>query len=85
MAELFDDFSPLQLQASGTYTAPNQTKKFTLIGRLQYKYGQGTWTEWAALFDDSGQGFLSEDNGAFVFTLPFQLPQAQRATTEKAE
>ena len=82
MAELFDDFSPLQLQASGTYTAPNQTKKFTLIGRLQYKYGQGTWTEWAALFDDSGQGFLSEDNGAFVFTLPFQLSRAVPAADQ---
>ena len=68
MAELFDDFSPLQLQASGVC----QGKKFTLVGRLQYKYGDGTWTEWYAAFDDAarGIGYLSEDNGAFVFTLP---------------
>ena len=35
MAELFDDHSPLQLMASGTWNK----KSFTLIGRLQYKYG----------------------------------------------
>ena len=71
MAELFDDFSPLQLQAAGVY----QAKKFTLVGRLQYKYGDGTWTEWYAAFDDpeQGVGYLSEDNGAFVFTLPTTL------------
>ena len=87
MAELFDDFSPLQLQVSGVY----QTRKFTLIGRLQYKYGEGTWTEWIALFDDAEQGsgdtaqstgFLSEDNGAFVFTTPFALARSVPAADQ---
>jgi ribosomal protein S27E len=80
MAELFDDFSPLQLQASGIY----QSKKFTLIGRLQYKYGAGTWTEWIALFDDDAQstGYLSEDNGAFVFTQPFALARSVPAAAQ---
>jgi hypothetical protein len=64
MAELFDDFSPLQLQTSGVW---NQ-QAFTLVGRLQYKYGEGTWTEWHALLADGSSAFLSEDNGAFVFT-----------------
>ena len=40
MAELFDDHSPLQLQTSGTWNGLD----FTLVGRLQYKYGEGTWT-----------------------------------------
>ena len=68
MAEVFDDFSPLQLQASGVYQGQN----FTLVGRLQYRYAEGTWTEWYAVFDDALQSvaFLSEDNGAFVFTRP---------------
>ena len=66
MAELFEDFSTLQLMASGRWN----NQGFTLVGRLQYKYGEGTWTEWHALFDDGGSGFLSEDNGAFVFTKP---------------
>jgi len=64
MAELFDDHSPLQLQASGTWKG----QSFTLLGRLQYKYGEGTWTEWHALLGDGRSAYLSEDNGAYVFT-----------------
>jgi Domain of unknown function (DUF4178) len=67
MSELFDDFSPLQLMASGKW----EGKPFTLIGRLQYKYAQGTWSEWIAGFDDGSTGSLSEDNGAFVFSTAF--------------
>ena len=67
MSELFDDFSPLQLMASGKW----EGKPFTLIGRLQYKYAQGTWNEWIAGFDDGSMGSLSEDNGAFVFSTAF--------------
>lgn len=78
MAELFGDFSPLQLQASGTF----QGRGFTLVGRLQYHYGEGTWTEWHALLDDGSTAFLSEDNGAYVFvqpaTLSRKVPPAER-------
>ena len=66
MAELFDDHSPLQLGATGTWNG----RPFSLIGRLQYRYGEGTWTEWQLLFADAGQAFLSEDNGAYVLMLP---------------
>lgn len=69
MAELFNDFSPLQLQASGVW----QGRNFTLVGRLQYRYAQGTWTEWYAVLDDGKPAFLSEDNGAYVFSLPTSL------------
>jgi hypothetical protein len=41
---------------------------FTLVGRLQYKYREGTWTEWQALLNDGSIGALSEDNGAYVFS-----------------
>ncbi len=64
MAELFDDHSLLQLMASGTLDGQG----FTLVGRLQYKYREGTWTEWQALLNDGSTGFLSEDNGAYVFS-----------------
>ena len=78
MAELFNDFSPLQLQASGMF----QGRAFTVLGRLQYRYPQGTWTEWQALLDDGSAAFLSEDNGAYVFTLPDsvarELPPADK-------
>ncbi len=72
MAELFDDFSPLQLMASGKW----QDKTFTLIGRLQYKYDQGSWNEWIAIFEDGSTGNLSEDNGTFVFSTAFTSKNA---------
>ena len=69
MAELFDDFSPLQLFASGRI----QDRGFTIVGRLQYQYEGGHWTEWIAALDDSRVGVLAEDNGAYVFALPYEL------------
>ena len=72
--ELFDDHSPLQLGAGGRY----QGLAFTLVGRLQYGYADGTWNEWHALFDGGGSrprsGWLSEDNGAYVFAFDAPLP-----------
>ena len=76
MAELFDDHSPLQLQASGvwTQTTPQGAvkKPFTLVGRLQYKYSEGSWNEWHAVLVDGTSAYLSEDNGAYVFTTPIE-------------
>jgi hypothetical protein len=79
MAELFDDHSPLQLQASGTWRGQG----FTLVGRLQYKYAQGTWSEWHALLGDGSSAWLAEDNGAYVVAVvqgaglqPRELPEA---------
>ena len=69
-AELFDDHSPLQLGASGSYKG----MAFTLVGRLQYGYADGTWNEWHALFDSGRSGWLSEDNGAYVFAFEAQWP-----------
>jgi len=78
MAELFDDHSPLQLFATGTC----DKRAFTLIGRLQYKTAEGTWAEWNAFFDDGSNGWLAEDNGAYVFTQPdtrqVNMPPADR-------
>jgi len=67
-AELFDDHSPLQLGASGSV----QGAAFTLVGRLQYRYKDGTWNEWHALFDSGRSGWLAEDNGRYV--LAFDAP-----------
>jgi len=63
MAELFDDFSPLQLMAAGRFDG----RPFTIVGRIQYKYAEGLWTEWCALLDDGSMAFLAEDNGSYVF------------------
>lgn len=69
VAELFDDHSLLQLQASGRFNG----KPFTLVGRLQYGTDEARWTEWQALFDDGSTAVLSEDNGAYVFSRPVGL------------
>lgn len=74
-AELFDDHSPLQLGAAGKY----QGAAFTLVGRLQIRYAEGSWNEWHALFDAGGapkSGWLSEDNGRYVigFDAPLDGP-----------
>ena len=84
-AELFDDHSPLQLGAAGRY----QGAAFTLVGRLQYRYAEGTWNEWHALFDSgaAGQksGWLSEDNGRYVMAFDAPLEGgAPSATSLKA-
>ncbi len=78
-AELFDDHSPLQLGAAGTYRGA----AFTLVGRLQYSYNGGTWNEWHALFDAADgvqkSGWLSEDNGRYV--IAFETPLEADAPT----
>jgi hypothetical protein len=71
-SELFDDHSPLQLGAAGTF----QGVAFTFVGRLQYGYDGGTWNEWHALFDNGRSGWLSEDNGSYVFSFDAALDAA---------
>lgn len=69
MAELFEDHSPLQLMATGTWEGVS----FTLIGRLQFHGEEGGWTEWNAWLDDGRGATLGEDNGAYVFTRALEL------------
>ena len=71
-AELFDDHTPLQIGASGKILGA----AFTLVGRLQYRYAEGTWNEWHAFFDNGRSGWLSEDNGRYVLTFDVPLTQA---------
>ncbi|MEP6504646.1 MAG: DUF4178 domain-containing protein [Betaproteobacteria bacterium] len=87
-AEIFDDFSPLQIGAGGSFQGTN----FTLVGRLQYGTDDGPWSEWHALFDNGRSGWLSEDNGRYVFAFdvpapadaprPAQLQPGLRATVD---
>ena len=69
MDELADGFRPRQ----GTGAGVVQGRRLTSVGRLQYRYAQGNWTEWQALLDDCRAALLSEDNGAYVFSLPARL------------
>ena len=69
-AELFEDHSPLQLGASGTW----QGVGFTLVGRLQMRWSGGAWNEWHAVFDNGRSGWLSEDNGQYVIGFDVPVP-----------
>lgn len=64
MSEVFDDYSPLQILSQGKFNAVG----FTVVGRLQYKYREGTWSEWLCALDDGSTASLSEDNGSFVWS-----------------
>ncbi|HYP31692.1 MAG TPA: DUF4178 domain-containing protein [Burkholderiaceae bacterium] len=69
-AEVFDDFTPLTIGASGSY----QGTSFMLVGRLQFGTDDGPWNEWHALFDNGRSGWLSEDNGRYVFAFDAAVP-----------
>ena len=77
-AEIFDDFTPLTIGASGSY----QGTSFMLVGRLQFGTDDGPWNEWHALFDNGRSGWLSEDNGRYVFAFdapaPADAPRPER-------
>ena len=51
MAALLDDYSPLQIAASGIWRG----RQFTVVGRIQLQYDAGVWNEWHILFDDGGK------------------------------
>ena len=82
MAEVFEDYSPLQLGASGSMPFDGKQVPFMLVGRAQYKGEQGSWNEWNAFLPDGSLATLSEDNGNFVFTrgapLGREVPAADR-------
>ena len=76
-AELFEDYSPLQLGARGQHAGEG----FTLAGRLQMRYAGGSWNEWHALFDNGRSAWLSEDNGHFVMSFEAPLAESVPAPT----
>jgi uncharacterized membrane protein YgcG len=80
-AELFDDHSPLQLGASGTYMG----EAFTLVGRLQWQSPDARWTEWHTLFSNGSGGWLSEDNGAYVFSFDAELSHPEIASLQAGQ
>ncbi len=68
MAELVADSSPLQLMAEGRYRGAY----FTVVGRIQVEYSEGTWNEWYILFGDARTGWLGEASGSY--SVSFENP-----------
>jgi hypothetical protein len=74
-AEIFDDYSPLQLGATGRWMGAG----FAVVGRVQRGADLGNWNEWHLLFDADGTprvAWLSEDNGQFVLSFEAPLDEA---------
>jgi ribosomal protein S27E len=72
IAPVFEDYSPLQINASGRLDKTG----FTVVGRLQLKYGAGYWNEWRVLLDDGTEAWLSDASGQYVFTFPRTISQS---------
>lgn len=74
-AEIFEDYSPLQLGASGRWMGQG----FSVVGRMQRGSELGNWNEWHLLFDAGADtprvAWLSEDNGQFVLSLEAPLAE----------
>ena len=66
IAPVFEDYSPIQIGVSGRW----QKSGFTVVGRLQLRYGAGYWNEWRVLLDDGSDAWLSDASGQYVFTTP---------------
>ena len=71
IAEVPDDVSPLQLGVRGRDGAHS----FELIGRVRWRYADGAWNEWLALFDDGSTGWVGESMGRYMMLR--QLPSEQ--------
>lgn len=68
IAEVLEDYSPIQLGTSGTWGQ----RPFTVVGRLQLRYDAGMWSEWHLLFDDGSSGWLGDASGQYTITLARQ-------------
>ena len=64
MATLLEDYSPLRIGVSGMYCGT----RFTLIGRIQLRYGAGFWNEWYLILDDGRNAWLSDASGQYAIT-----------------
>jgi uncharacterized Zn finger protein (UPF0148 family) len=67
-AELLEDHSPLRIGADGRYKGQG----FTVVGRIQYRYGAGVWNEWHVIMGNGGSAWLSDANRQY--TISFLRP-----------
>lgn len=64
MSAVLEDYSPFQIGSSGVQDGVG----FSLIGRIQLQYTDGSWNEWYLQFDDGTNGWLSDASGQFIIT-----------------
>ncbi|MES2058135.1 MAG: DUF4178 domain-containing protein [Pseudomonadota bacterium] len=62
VAEVPEDVSPLRIGTRGS----DGGMGFELIGRVRWRWSDGGWNEWLALFDDGSSAWLSEAMGRYM-------------------
>lgn len=62
VAEVPEDVSPLQIGVRGRDGA----RSFELIGRVRWRWADGGWNEWLALFNDGSTGWIGEAMGRYM-------------------
>jgi hypothetical protein len=72
MADVLEDYSPVQVGTSGVRAG----RPFTVVGRIQLRYDAGIWNEWYLLFDDGATGWLGDSSGLYTLTLDTPLTEA---------
>jgi hypothetical protein len=72
-AELLPDDSPIRIGADGKHKGNG----FTVVGRIQYRYGAGIWNEWHVVFSDGKSAWLSDASREYTIVYlsrPEQVP-----------
>lgn len=57
-----DDVSPLQIGARGRF----EDRAFDLVGRVRWRWADGAWNEWLALYGDGATAWLGEASGRYM-------------------
>lgn len=70
MAQLSEDWSPMQLGTQGRYLKTS----FSLVGRVRLRWERGSWDEWFCVYDDQRYGWLSEAQGIYHLSFPVENP-----------
>ncbi len=64
MSDVLEDYSPIQINTSGTFGG----NVFTVIGRIQLRYADGMWNEWYVMFDNGKTAWLGDASGQYMLT-----------------
>ena len=70
-ADLLEDDSPIRIGADGRHKGVG----FTVVGRIQYRYGSGVWNEWHVVMADGKSAWLSDASREYTITY-LVAPQA---------
>ena len=68
-----EDVSPLQIGTRGRWGE----RAFELVGRVRWRWSDGAWNEWLALYGDGGHGWLGEAMGRFMLLDEVQAPRTK--------